>query len=598
MKTLLLLLFQIWFCVVVAIANPAPQSAAIVYQISMPHPNTHYFEIIMQVDPQLIGLKNPGFIDLKLPTWTPGSYLIREYAKNVENFSAICPSSVLKSTKINKNTWRITGVGKEKITVSYKVYAYELTVRTSFLDDSHGYINGASMFMYIKEATSKMCILKVKPHASFKNISVALPKIEENTFEVENYDLLVDSPIEIGNHEILEFEALGIKHKIANYSNTALIYDKEKLLADYIKVVEASASVVGEKHPCESYLFIIHHLPGIGGGLEHLNSTTCQTSPDVYQNEAKYKSFLGLLAHEYFHLWNVKRIRPEALGPFDYENENYTHMLWVSEGFTSFYQDDILRRAGLIDDKTFLNFCANKIGSIENSPGNKVQSAAESSWDAWIKFYRPNENSNNSTISYYTKGGVLANILNLIIIDATSGEKSLDDVFKLLWKTHYIHRNVGFSDLEFQQACEKIAGKSLEPFFENSIYGVEPINYSQYYSRVGIEFLAEPAQPNLPWTGVTVRNNVVIRVDKGSGAYDFGINVNDEILSCNGQAFSNIEEILKGKNIGEEIGFTLKRSGVTLDYKIPLRANPSLRISLKPINKDETLKKYKKFMHL
>ncbi len=568
------------------------------YTLSMSNPNTHFFEVEMVIP--LISGKFPKHVDVKMAAWTPGSYLIREYAKNVENFSAESESGFVKATKINKNTWRIPTKGTKSIKVKYLVYANELTVRTSYLDDSHGYVNGAPVFMYVPELMNEKSIVNIIPHKSFKKISTALPKIKEGVYSCDNFDMLVDSPIEIGNHEILQFDYKGVKHTIANYSNVKLDYNETKLIADYKSIVEAAHSVVGETHPCKEYLFIIHHLPGLGGGLEHLNSTSCQTSPDIYQNEDSYRGFMGLLAHEYFHLWNVKRIRPEALGPFDYEKENYTNMLWVSEGFTSFYQDDILRRNGMFTESQFLNSCAAKIGTIENAPGNKVQSVAESSWDAWIKFYRPNENANNSTVSYYTKGGVIANVLNLIIIDQSKGKKSLDDALNLLWKDYYLAKGRGFSDAEFREAVEKVAGISLKSFFDNQIYGTETIDYKKYYDAVGLELNFTDSDAKTPWIGISTRNGLVNKVDKNSDAYVSGIYVGDQILNINNMRFSDNSDFVNNKKIGESINIQLLRSGKVMQYDIKLIKNPSQRVSISKkakLSKEEETK-YNKFMHL
>ncbi|MCP9768201.1 M61 family peptidase [Lacihabitans sp. LS3-19] len=600
-RAILLLLLILGFnsCTVANVKRQM-ENQVLSYELSMPQPTTHYFEVKMKLDLNQTKEISENYVDFKMAAWTPGSYLIREYAKNVEGFSAKSENGALELQKVSKNTWRVFTKGNQHIEVNYRVYAYELTVRTSHLDDSHGYANGACVFMFVPQLMKTKSILKVIPHETFEKVSVALPEIAKNTFEVEDFDTLVDSPIEIGNQDIIEFETMGVKHTIANYSLQKLNYDKKELVADYKKVVEASASVIGGPHPCKNYLFIVHHLPGIGGGLEHLNSTTCQTSPQAYDSRDRYIGFLGLIAHEYFHLWNVKRLRPVALGPFDYENENYTNMLWVSEGFTSFYQNDILRRAGLIDETKMFSQIAYGIASIENSFGNKVQSVTESSWDAWIKYYRPNENSNNSTVSYYTKGGVLANVLNMIIIGETKGEKSLDDVLRLLYKEKYLASNVGFSDAEFKSACEQIAGKDLSELFENKIYGTQTLDYAQYFNNVDADITIEPSTPNTPWVGITVRNKIVTRVDRGSGAYDFGINVNDEILKVDGKTFYEIEDFTKNKEVGKTIKVEVKRSGVIKEYNIPLRENPTQRVSIRSRKSDDPLaiKKYSKWMHL
>lgn len=570
------------------------------YELAMPEPNTHYFEVKISIDLSDSKETHGEFVDFKMAAWTPGSYLIREYAKNVEGFEANSLGKNLKYKKTAKNTWRVFRGDSKKIEVKYKVYAYELTVRNAHLDDSHGYANGAAVFMFVPELMNQKSALKVIPHQSFEKVSVALPIISKNTFEVENFDILVDSPIEVGNQDVIEFETMGVKHTIANYSLVKLNYDKDQLVSDYKKVVEAAASVVGGVHPCKNYLFIVHHLPGIGGGLEHLNSTTCQTSPEAYETRDKYIGFLGLIAHEYFHLWNVKRIRPVALGPFDYENENYTNMLWVSEGFTSYYQHDILRRAGLIDENRMLSQVAYGINAIENTYGNKVQSVAEASWDAWIKYYRPNENSNNSTVSYYTKGGVIANVLNMLIIGETKGEKSLDDVMRLLYKDYYLAKNVGFTDLEFKKACEMVSRKDLTKFFENCIYGTETIDYAKFFENVDVKADFNISYPNVPWLGVVMRNKMVSRVDKGSGAYEFGINVNDEIMSIDGRPFTTIDDAINKKSVGNKIKVELIRGGKRMIYEIPLVENPAKGVKLTYKNSEDEIskKEYRKWLHL
>lgn len=582
-----------------ALQSPNPtKSYPTAYEVAMPEPSTHFFEIKVTInDPEV--LKN-DFVEFKMAAWTPGSYLIREYAKNIEGFKANSGEKSLKATKTLKNTWRVEGHNGQPIEVNYRLYAYELTVRTNFLDDSHGYINGAPTFLYVPQLMSKKSVVKIVPHESFKKVSVALPEVAPNTFEAENYDLLVDSPFEIGNQEILEFEALGVKHKIANYSLVPLEYDRQKVIEDYKKIVVASHSVFGGKHPCKEYLFINHHLPNIGGGLEHLNSTTCQTSPDVYQNPARYESFMGLLAHEYFHLWNVKRLRPEALGPFDYEVENYTNMLWVSEGFTNYYQSDILRRGDLISVERMFALLAGNIGNVENQYGNKVQPVAESSWDAWIKFYRPNENSQNSTISYYNKGGILANVLNMIIIGNTKGEKSLDNVLQNLYNELYLKKDVGFTDQQFFDECSKVAGEDLTYFFNKYVFDTQTIDYKKYFAMVDVDASLTLANPNTPTFGAMTRMNKVARIDYGTGAYTHGINVNDEILEVDGKRFTTIDAITEGKKVGDIVKVTVLRSGARITYDIPLLQDQRVRVNLNPKNTSDPIakKKFNKWMHV
>jgi len=571
------------------------------YVLSMSEPYTHYFEVSMTLSEieKIDNLNKKDFVDFKMPVWTPGSYLIREYAKNVESVKVSDGIKDLKFDKISKNTWRVYGKNS-KIIISYKVYAYELSVRNSFLDDSHGYLNGASMFLYVPELKMSPSILTIKPYKNWNTISTGLKRVSEKdfTFFSPDFDILVDSPIEIGTHKVLKFKALGIPHAIALYGNAPLLADEKLTTETFKKVTEAAASVVGE-HPCEDYTFIIHQLPGIGGGLEHLNSTTCQTSPNAYMNEGTMKNSMSLIAHEYFHLWNVKRIRPIALGPFDYENENYTHMLWVSEGITSFYGDNILLRAGVYTPEDYIKREQIAIGGIENQVGNSIQPVAEASWDAWIKYYRPNENSRNSTISYYDKGSVLGALLNLFIIGETKGQKSLDDVFRYLWNEYYKKQKRGFKDDEFQKACELVSGKNMDSFFDKYVWKAEPIDYNEYYKYVGMT-LKKETDAYTPFLGITLNNGRISSIQRGTSAYDAGLNVNDEILEINDKKIINLSESISDKKIGDIILVKVKRFGQEFNFNLVLKSNPAIRFKLEKIQNStpEQESLYKKWLFI
>lgn len=596
LKLFSVIVFFLSSCTASKVASQLP-TTNLSYVLEMPNPHTHYFDVTMKISNAQSIAKN-GKVQVKMATWTPGSYLIREYARNIDRVNATIAGKSVKTTKINKNTWEVDCGTSNEVTVKYSIYSYELTVRTSYLDDTHGYVNGASVFMYVPELMEEKAVLTVKPHASFAKVSTALKNINGFNYEINSFDELVDSPIEIGNQELLYFDAAGVKHTIAMYSNQPLSYDKEEVLTAYKNVVNAATGVVGE-HPCKEYLFIVHHLPGIGGGLEHLNSTTCQTSPAAYSSERAFRGFMGLIAHEYFHLWNVKRIRPEALGPFDYENENYTNLLWVSEGFTSFYQDDLLRRAGMMTEDDYIRYMASALNSIENTPGEEVQSASESSFDAWIKYYRRNENSQNTTVSYYSKGGVIGLLLNIEILAETNGEKSLDDVMKYLWNEYYKKEGRGFTDAEMQKACEAIAGKSLESFFQNYVWGTTPIDYEYFFNKAGMNVKDDLATESSPYFGAFIRGDNVSYVARGSGAYTNGIYVGDEILEVNGEKFTSSTQFTEGKKVGDSVKVKVKRSGAEFTYDIPLVRNPAVNYSLSKMSSMTVaqLKVYNKLVH-
>jgi predicted metalloprotease with PDZ domain len=589
------LLWAICFQIIAQIKTNTPE---IEYMLSMDQPHTHYLEVTMKVSNFDAKTKQNGFIDFKIAVWTPGSYLIREYAKNVEGLKAVGENGNLKSDKINKNTWRVRLQNStNQVSVSYKVYANELSVRTSFIDDSHGYLNPASVLLYMNDWKYVPSKVVIKPFKNWTTISTALPEIAKNTFLAENLDVLIDSPIEIGTQKILTFDLKGIPHKISMYGEAK--YDEQKVIKDFNKVCETAMSVVGE-HPCKNYTFLIHNLNRGGGGLEHLNSTTCQTSRSSYENEKAYQGFLSLIAHEYFHLWNVKRIRPKALGPFDYENENYTHLLWLSEGCTSFYQNYILRRAGFMTPEDFTANFAKEISLIENQPGNKVQSATESSWDAWIKYYRPNENSKNSTISYYDKGSVLGGILNLLIIQNTNGKKNFDDVMKMLYQKYYKEQQRGFTDEELQKAVEATAGVPMNDFFQKYIFGTETLPYSDILKSVGMQIIDQNAANNDPFLGIEFRNGKIGAVLRDSPAYVDGLNVDDEILSVDGSKPEDLTKVMQSKKVGDSVSIKVKRDGLEKTFTLNLTRNQmkAYKIEAMATQTLEQLVLYKKWLYL
>jgi predicted metalloprotease with PDZ domain len=373
------------------------------------------------------------------------------------------------------------------------------------------------------------------------------------------------------------------------YSNGPLDYSPTRLAADYKRVCEAAATVVGE-HPCTDYTFIVHHTNQGGGGLEHLNSTTLQTNRQAYATESTYKGFLTLVAHEYFHLWNVKRIRPVALGPFDYENENYTRMLWLSEGCTSFYEDYILRRAGFHTPDEYLRIVANDINGIENQPGNNVQSVAESSFDAWIKYYRPNENSNNSTVSYYSKGSVMGTLLNLAILAGSNGERSMDDLMRLLYTEYYKKQQRGFTDDEFRRAAEQTAGTSLADFFDKGINGTGPIDYNRYFEPVGVRLVNMAAKTQDGFLGAAAGTNpsngrqTITAVRRGSAAEVGGLNVGDEVLAIDSvRVTDELAKTIAGRKAGETLKLIINRGGQVRELPIKLIENSLLAYRLEPI---------------
>lgn len=503
------------------------------YELRMPKPQNHYYEVQMNISGN-----EDAQVEVKMPVWTPGSYLVREFSKNVNLVKAFTKDGKsISVTKKSKNAW-IINAGKEKdIQVKYEVYAFELSVRTPFLDLTHGFVSGSGVFMYTEKSKNQSGNVTIFPHESFKRISTSLPGDHGYTglgqrFQFENYDQLVDCPMEIGNQEIFEFTAAGVLHTVAMYGEAN--YSVEQLKRDMPKIVEAETAVIG-KNPNKTYTFIVHNVVDGQGGLEHMNSCVLSVNRWTYAGK-QYVDFLNLVAHEYFHLWNVKRIRPVELGPFNYDSENYTSLLWVMEGFTSYYDELILRRTGFYTEEEFLAKLQSSINYVEGTPGSRVQPVAHASFDAWVKAYRPNENSSNTTMTYYSRGSVLASVIDAMIITETDGKKCLDHFLQQLYTTYYEGLKRGFSEAEFKMELAKFVGKNMDEFFAKYVDGTEIIPYKEYYTPVGLN--VQDITTNNPSFGASVREEggkvIVKSVRFGSSAEDAGISVGDEIIGCNG----------------------------------------------------------------
>ena len=565
------------------------------YTVEMPLPNSHYFEVEMEIS----NLKE-NFILIKMPVWAPGSYLIREFAKSVNMVEAEDnKGNKLPIKKVSKNTWRIETKGKKNITVNYDVYAFELSVRTSFLDDSHGYINGTSVFMYLKDEKNNSGTLTIKPHKSFKKISTALKSSGGNKFAFDNYDHLVDCPIEIGNQTEFHFMAAGVDHTVAMYGEGN--YDVKKLKRDMAKVVEAETIVMGE-NPNKEYLFIIHNITVASGGLEHKNSTTLEVNRWTY-DEKGYLGFISLVAHEYFHLWNVKRMRPKTLGPFDYDSENYTDLLWVMEGFTSYYDELVLRRAGFYTEDEYLGKLFSTINYVENRPGNSVQPVAHASFDAWIKAYRTNENSVNTTISYYSKGQILAAMLDLHIINKFGTEKSLDDFLQKLYADFYKKNDVGYTEEEFQKSLEDFLGEDMEWFFSKYVYGTQVVNYKKFFKAVGLDIQDKILNPSADLGIRTKYSNgklIITTVYAGSAAEAQGLSVNDEIVGFNTYrtTSSNFSNMLETKEKGDSFDVLIARDNLLKKYTITMGEKQKVRYTYYPVFVEKTEKNFRHWLRV
>jgi predicted metalloprotease with PDZ domain len=569
-----------------AAASAAPATsnagATLRYTLAMPAPQTHYFEVKMD----LRGF-NKDYTDIKMPVWAPGSYLVREFARHVERLQATAGGQALAIEKLDKNTWRVRHPKQGNFQVSYGVYAYELSVRTSYIDADHGFALGSSIFMYPADAKGLSSQVTVQPAPGWTTVSTALRPaagMQKYVYQSANYDELADSPIEVGTQKVLNFTANNTPHQVAMFG--PFNADEPRLMADMKKVTEEAQRVVGQ-NPLDHYLFIVHNTEAGGGGLEHLYSTTLGARPGTYANEVAYKNFMRLVAHEYFHLWNVKRIRPIALGPFDYDHENYTHMLWVSEGQTEYMANQITERAGFYSAQAYFDILAGVISGVENQPGNKQQPVAMSSFDAWIRGYRPDENSKNSEISYYDKGELVGMVLDLMIVQASNGQKHIDDVFRLLYDKYYKGLKRGFTDQEYQDAVAEVAGRRFDDFFRDYVYGTKTLDYATALGYVGLNITSEPASPNGA-LGATVVNRaghyIVTYVKRDGTAWNSGLNANDEILQLNGAAPIDdaVKQAVNGTAAGTALKLQVKHGAQTHDLSLTLQPDPDRKYQIQP----------------
>jgi len=524
-----------------ASAQPAPPHASgpdIAFTVSMLKPHTHLLDVEVRVK-RRAAAEAPQAEVLVMPVWTPGSYLIREFERHVQDFVAVdANGGVLQWEKINKNSWRIATNGSRDWRATYRVYANELSVRTSQLNSDHAFWNNAALLMYLEgflKSPSTLQILAPQPW----RVATGLPPAPgpKNTFRAENFDILYDSPVEVSSFKTLSFDVKGVPHRIVIDGDGN--YDPERVRRDVQKIVEASIELMGGEIPYKDYTFILHLRADTGGGLEHLNSTALGFRRFNFKPETGYRSFLGLVAHEFYHLWNVKRIRPDTLGPFDYTKENYTKLLWVAEGITSYYQGIILRRAGLITDKEFLVAAAKSFQDLQKIPGRKVMSAEEASFDSWIKYYRPDENSVNSQVDYYDKGSIVGLLLDLEIRKLSKGTKSLDDVMRYLY-TEFYKKDRNYTPADFQKASELMAGASLEDFFAKYVRGREELDYNASLAAAGLRLettgatgTQKPVETAYLGADLVQEGDrlLVSRVYAGSPAYEQGLNTGDQIVA-------------------------------------------------------------------
>jgi len=497
------------------------------YTLRFPAPHTHYLEV-----EAAIPTAGRAEVDVYMATWTPGSYLIREYERNVEAVTASAGSRALAVAKSTKNRWKITTGGAANVTLRYKVYSREMTVRNNWVESSFAMLNGAPTFITLVERAARPHDVRIELPAAWKRVETALLPVSgsSNTFRAADFDTLIDSPIIIGNPLTREFTVDGKRHVLVFEGDTALI-DADRAVADVQKIVVAARNVMGPlQYP---HYYFLNMVTEAGGGLEHKNSFLGMASRFMTRTDRAYKGWLGLIAHEYFHNWNVKRLRPVELGPFDYENENYVKTLWVAEGFTDYYADVLPKRAGIASRDEFLDGLSDQIEQVQTIPGRLVTPVNMASFDTWIKQYRPDENTANMSVNYYPKGAVIAFLLDARIRNATSGARSLDTGMQ--WAMQRYSGEKGYTPEQFYAVMSEAAGVDLKGWFAKTAESTEELDYTEALDYYGLRFRPVDARNARAYIGGGTRNDagrlIVTSVRRGTPGIEAGLNVDDEILA-------------------------------------------------------------------
>lgn len=537
---------------------------AVQYAIIPKDPAAHLFEVTLTVD-----VPDPAGQVFSLPAWIPGSYMIREFARNIVRIAAESGGQQVALTKLDKHTWRAAPCDR-RLTVHYEVYAWDMSVRAAHLDQTHGFFNGTSTFLSVhgQEGLPHVVDIRRPDGDLYKawRVATSLPEMKAKrygfgTYIAANYDELIDHPVEMGTFELATFKAHGVPHDIVITGRVPNL-DMPRLSADLKKICESQIALFEpqtKRAPMKRYVFMTYVVGEGYGGLEHRASTAliCSRSdlPVKGQKEMSdaYRGYLGLCSHEYFHTWNVKRIKPAVFAPYDLRTEGYTSLLWLFEGFTSYYDDLMLVRSGVINEEEYFKLVSKAVNSVLRGTGRAKQSVAESSFDAWTKYYRQDENSPNAIVSYYQKGSLVGLAVDLFIRAETKGRKSLDDVMRTLWSRYgsdfYQGGGKGVAESEVESLFEEVAGLRLKRFFEKYVRGTEDLPLAKLVAPFGVEF-SDSRKNSKAGLGIrTARDGndcKLANVYEGGAAHQAGMSAGDILIAIDGVRVtaSNLESLL------------------------------------------------------
>ena len=582
----------------------ADSGCSIRYEVNAVDPHGHLFEVRLVVqDPDPTGLR------LALAAWIPGSYLIRDFARHVIDVEAQSNGRRVSIEKTDKHTWQLAPC-RGPISVRYRVYAWDLSVRGAHLDASHGFFNGTSLFLRVLGRESEphqveLCAPSDPALADWK-VATTLPRAGAaqwgfGLYEAADYDELIDHPVEMGRFTVVEFQACGTPHAMVITGRHDC--DASRLAKDLSAICEAQIRLFEPRKrqaPFERYLFLTTVVGDGYGGLEHRASTALIAAradlPHAGMQKAGdgYRRFLGLASHEYFHAWNVKRIKPAAFTPYDLERENYTRLLWVFEGFTSYYDDLMLVRSGAIKRDAYLNSLASTITQVARSPGRLLQSVAESSFEAWTKYYRQDENSPNVIVSYYTKGALVALCLDLTIRLRSQGRRSLDDVMRLLWNRHGKtsgRKAPGMTEDEFPTLLERATGVRLDDEIARWAYGTDELPLAELLGHFGINLERKDSGQHEAMLGarITSRNSEALlsTVYSGGASHRAGLSAGDTLIALEGLRVdeSKLKAMLARRAAGDSLRIHAFRRDELLELNVTLDEPLTREVALRPDDK-------------
>jgi predicted metalloprotease with PDZ domain len=533
--------------------SAASRVAVVHYRVEAADVHAHLYRVTLAI------AQPAAQQQVSLPVWIPGSYLVREFSKNLQKLAAKQDGRTIAVKQLDKCTWEIDCVPSSPLVLTYEVYAFDNSVRTAWLDSQRGFFNATSLCLRVHGLEPMVHSLELeavegKPQWKAATGLAAL-RINKRGFGVylaTDYDELADCPVEIGDFWDAEFKACGVPHRFV-IAGAPASFDGHRLLADAQKICETAIRFWHDrkKPPFKYYLFMLNAVDDGYGGLEHRNSTALIANRrdlprlgDTRQSDG-YVQLMGLISHEYFHTWNVKRLRPAEFAHYDYTRENYTQLLWFFEGFTSYYDDLVLRRAGVIDDATYVKLLNKTVNQVLQAPGREVQSVAQASFDAWVKYYRVDENTPNATISYYTKGSLVALCFDLAL--RAEGNTTLDDVMRALWARCMAGP---MSESDFAAVLKELGGRAFTREIAAWVHGTKELPLEDLLRSQGIQVLQEPAQwqQRLGLRASETGGSVVLKnVLRGGPAEAAGMAANDEWVGIEvaGQAWrlSKIDDL-------------------------------------------------------